>query len=125
ERARYGGGRETRQRCFALVRHEADEFVRPLDHALDLRDHHPSLQLDRDSLAVAAHRADAYAESVDGHRRRRQAEDLVALRARLEFFAAVAIAKVAIDPGEQAPCERVAESLNGHAACEGGSRAPV
>ena len=120
ERAGHGGGREARERRLALVRHDAHPVVRCRDRALDVRDLHRALQLDRHRLAVAAHRADAHADAVDRHGRRGEAEDLVSLRARLELLAAVAVAEVAVDPRQQAAGERKAEPLR--PACR--SRAP-
>ncbi len=125
ERAGHGGGREARERSLALVRHDAHPFVRARDRALDVGDLHRALQLDRDGLAVAAHRADAHAEAVDRNGRRRQTEDLVAFRAGLEFLAAVAVAEVAVDPRQQAPRQRKAESFDRHAVRERRARTPV
>src|SRR6185503_83734 len=125
ERAGDGRGREGGGRRLALVRHDPDPLVRARDCALDLHDFHRPLQLDRHRLAVAAHRADAHAYSIDRHGCRLRAEDLVALRARLEFLAAVAVTEVAVDPWKKASRERLAKARDRHAVREGGRGAPV
>ena len=87
------------------------QWLRRGQHALDLVERHVARQLDGERLAVAAHRADAHADAVDRDRAIVAAEDLVGLGLRLPLLAALAVAEVLVDPGQQAAGERHAEVL--------------
>ena len=68
--AGHRGRRQLAHRALALVRHDAHPLVGRGDDAGDLVERHVLPQLDRQRLAVAAHRADAHAQAVDRRRRR-------------------------------------------------------
>jgi hypothetical protein len=62
---------------------------------------------------VAAHGADSHAEAIHRDRACFSPEDLVGLDVALPLLAALAVAEVAVDPGQEAPRERHAEVLGG------------
>ncbi len=75
----------------------------------DLGEWHVARQLHGKGLTVATHGAHAHADAVNGNRAGRPVEDLVALGHALPFLAALAVAKILVDPGQQAAGERMAE----------------
>ena len=97
-----------------LVGDDLDPVVGGGEQAFDFGERHVLGQLDRQRLAVAAHRADADADAIDGNRLvAGEAENLVRLGLALPFFLALAVAEVLVDPGNQAAGERHAEMLGG------------
>src|SRR5262249_22825040 len=99
-------GSELAQARLALVRNDADPVVRFGEHLLDLVDGQVAPQLHGERLAVAAHRSNAHADSIDRHGTIFSPQDLVAFGLPLPFFAALPVAEVLVDPGKQAAGER-------------------
>src|SRR5690606_41910667 len=89
----------------ALVRHPFHPRVAGLDDVLDFLERHILLQLDRQRQAVAAHRADADANAVDGNGLA-GAEDLVDLGLPLPFLPGLAAVHLLVDPGNEAARQR-------------------
>ena len=83
--------------------------MRRREHRLDLGERHVAPQLDGERLAVATHRANANAQTVDGDGTLRSAEDLVAFSLGLPFFLALPVAEIRIDPRQQAARQGMAE----------------
>ena len=78
---------------------------------LDFRNRQVFFQLQGEGLAVAAHRADAYAQAVDYGRIVAAAEDFVGFHAALPFFFGLAVAQIYVNPRNQAAGERVTPKL--------------
>src|ERR1019366_8987472 len=70
---------------------------------------HVFFELDGQSLAVTAHRTDAYTNAVHRDRIRFEAKYLVCFGRTFPFLAALAIAEILVDPRQQAAGERMAE----------------
>ena len=105
-------GRQFADRALALVGDHLHPVVGRGEHPFDFGQRHVLGQLDRQGLAVAAHRADADADAIDGNRLVPcEAEDLVRLGLPLPFFLALAVAQILVDPRDQAAGERDAEVL--------------
>src|SRR5258708_24541623 len=122
ERARARHGRELLERFVAAIRHDLHPRVALGEDRLDLFERQVALELHREGLAVAAHRAHAYAEAVhyDGAQvvrlwphewGPRAPEDLVRLRVPFPLFAALSLAEIGVDPRQQASGERHPEML--------------
>jgi len=120
QRAGHGSRREFTFGDLTLVGNHLHPVVGTGQQGLDVRHGHVLLELDRESLRVAAHGADAHAQAVDRDAARaaegRVAQDLVALGAALPFFLALTVLDGYVDPGDQAAGQgRVAEVLGGEA----------
>src|SRR5690606_7588474 len=83
------------------------------DHALDIRDRHILVQFDGQRLAVAAHGANAHADTIDRNRVLEASEDLVGLSLRLPLFAALPIRQFLVDIRNQAAGQRHTEVIHG------------
>ncbi len=111
------GRRQVAQRRLAGVRHELHPcVVDPAIDGLDVGERHVLLQLDRQRLAVAAHRADAHAETVDrdsacADRPKPAPWPRILLVSAMPFHSSLrhAVAEVLVDPGDQAAAQRHAE----------------
>ena len=103
-----GGRGEAFERSLLGVGDQLDPVVVTGDQRLDLVHRHVLGELDGQRLAVAAHGADAHAEAVDRDLLG-GAEDLVGFDQPFPLLAALAVFDLAVDPGEQAAGERVAE----------------
>ena len=65
-RASHLHGRQVTNRCLTGVGHHGNPFVVVGDHCFDVGQGHIFLQLEGQGLAVTAHRANTYAETIDG-----------------------------------------------------------
>ncbi len=81
------------------------------DQRFDIGDRHIFVQFDGQRLAVAAHGADAHADTVDWDRALEATEDLVGLGLGLPLFTALTVGQLLVDPGNQAAGQRHAEVL--------------
>src|SRR6185369_402660 len=89
-----------------FVRYDADPVIRSSQHAFDFSDGHVLGQLDRQRLAVAAHRSDANANAIDWNRLfAAEAQNFVRLRLPFPFFFALTVAEVFVDPRNKAAGE--------------------
>ncbi|CNU06223.1 Uncharacterised protein [Salmonella enterica subsp. enterica serovar Bovismorbificans] len=68
-------------------------------------------QLNGERLAVTAQRADAHAQTINRDHRG-SIEDLVGFRLAFPLFAALAVIKLFVDPGDQASRQRYAKVIN-------------
>src|SRR6266508_1614220 len=97
---------------FASVANHADPRVAGSEHALDFGERDIAPQLDRQRLAVAAHRSDADTDRLHDDRVVwRAAENLVGLRTALPLLEAHAVAEILVDPGNETAGERHARML--------------
>src|SRR6267154_3680055 len=111
ERAAYRRRGELTQACLALVRNDPHPGIRLGEYLLDFVDRQIAPEFDGERLAVATHRADANADSVDRDGICFTAEDLVAFGLTFPFFATLAVAEILIDPRQQAARKRKTELL--------------
>src|SRR4051812_26611712 len=111
QRAGHRRRRQVAERALLVVGYDRGPLVCRREEGLDLPQRHIARQLHRDRLAVAAHRADTYAQAVDRDRAVGPAENLVAFGLRLRLFLALAVAEILRDPRQQAAGEREAEVL--------------
>src|ERR1700680_1560523 len=103
------GRREVADRGLAIIRPHAHPGVGAGEQLFDLGAREIPLELDRQSLRVAAHRAHPHADAFHRHGVRLRSEYLVRFGARLPFLAALAGAQILVDPRNQARRERHAE----------------
>src|SRR5579883_3103852 len=101
EGARNRSWREIAHGRLLVIGDELRPCVRIGDYRLDVAKWHVLLQLDRQSLAVAAHRADADTDSIYWYRRI-EAKNLVGFGHSLPFLFGLASRHLFVDPGQQA-----------------------
>ena len=94
---------------FFFVGDDFHPVIRACQNRFDFGNGQVFFQLQGDGLAVAAHRADADAQTVDYSWIVAAAEDFVGFHAAFPFFFGLTVAQVHINPRNQAASERYAE----------------
>ena len=104
-------------RIFFAVRNDFNPLIGFSKKSFDFFAGNIFLQLDRQSLRVAAHGSYANAQTVNGHASGLSdsgfAQNLVSFGTALPFFAALSVFDFFVDPGDQAAGKRYTESFVG------------
>src|SRR5271165_106002 len=103
------GRRELADRSLALVRYDAHPGVARAEQSFDFAQRNVPIELDRQRLAMAAHRPDAHADALDDQRVGLRPEDLIGFDSRLPFLATLACTQILVDPRDQIAGKRDSE----------------